>query len=51
MEYLGQSQWLWQVRKWQGKCKQQKVVGVEFRAGGGLHRLEKPGWSAVKMEK
>ena len=26
-----------------------KVVGVELRAGGGLHGPEKPGWSASEM--
>ena len=33
------------------KQRQSKVVGVELRAGGGLHRPEKPGWSAGDMEK
>ena len=28
------------------KKRQSKVVGVELRAGGGLHGPEKPGWSA-----
>ena len=33
------------------KKKQSKVVGVELRAGGGLHEPEKPGWSAGDMVK
>ena len=33
------------------KKKQSKVVGVELRAGGGLHGPEKPGWSAGDMVK
>ena len=33
------------------KQRQSKVVGVELRAGGGLHEPEKPGWSAADMEK
>ena len=33
------------------KKRQSKVVGVEFRAGGGLHRPEKLGWSASDMVK
>ena len=28
-----------------------KVVGVELRAGGGLHGPEKPEWSASEMTK
>ena len=31
------------------KKRQSKVVGVELRAGGGLHGPEKPGWSAGDM--
>ena len=31
------------------KLRQSKVVGVELRAGGGLHGPEKPGWSAADM--
>ena len=34
-----------------GKSKQPKVARVEFRTGGGLHRPEKPGWSAGGIEK
>ena len=34
-----------------GKVKQLKVARVELRAGGDLHRLEKPEWSAGSMEK
>ena len=33
------------------KKRQSKLVGVELRAGGGLHRPEKPGWSAGDMVK
>ena len=33
------------------KQRQSKVVGVELRAGGGLHGPEKPGWSAGDIEK
>ena len=33
------------------KVKQPKVARVELRAGGGLYRPEKPGWSASGMEK
>ena len=33
------------------KKRQSKVVGVELRAGGGLHGPEKPGWSAGDMVK
>ena len=33
------------------KQSQSKVVGVELRAGGGLHGPEKPGRSASDMEK
>ena len=33
------------------KQRQSKVVGVELRAGGGLHRPEKRGWSAGDIEK
>ena len=33
------------------KKKQSKVVGVELRAGGGLHAPGKPEWSANDMEK
>ena len=33
------------------KQRQSKVVGVELRAGGGLHGSEKPGWSAGDMAK
>ena len=33
------------------KQRQSKVVGVELRAGGGLHGPEKPGWSAGDMVK
>ena len=31
--------------------KENGVVGVELRSGGGLHGPEKPGWSAGDMEK
>ena len=33
------------------KQGQSKVVGVELRAGGGLHGPDKPGWSAGDMVK
>ena len=33
------------------KEKASKVVGVQLRAGGGLHGPEKPGWSAGDMVK
>ena len=33
------------------KKRQSKEVGVELRAGGGLHGAEKPGWSAGDMIK
>ena len=33
------------------KEKAIKEVGVELRAGGGLHGPEKPGWSAGDMVK
>ena len=33
------------------KKRQSKVVGVELRAGGGLDRPEKLGWSAGDMVK
>ena len=33
------------------KKRHQKVVGVELRAGGGLHGPEKPGGSAGDMVK
>ena len=33
------------------KEKAIKLVRVEPRAGGGLHRPEKPGWSASDMVK
>ena len=38
-------------RKSLAKVKQAKVARVELRAGGGLHRPEKPGWSAGGKEK
>ena len=40
---------LW--RKSLAKVKQLKVARVDLRAGGGLHGLEKPGWSAGGREK
>ena len=33
------------------KAKAIKSSGVKLRAGGGLHELEIPGWSAGDMEK
>ena len=33
------------------KKKRQAIVGVQLRAGGGLHGPEKPGWSAGDMVK
>ena len=33
------------------KQRQSKVVGVELRAGGGLHRPEKPEWGAGETDK
>ena len=33
------------------KQRQSKVVGLELRAGGGLHGSEKPRWSAGDMTK
>ena len=33
------------------KKRQSKVIKVELRAGGDLHRPEKPGWSAGDMVK
>ena len=39
--------WLCYVKERQGKCKQQKVVGVGLGAGG----IEKTGWSASDSEK
>ena len=39
------------LRKSLAKVKQPKVARVEFRAGGGPHRPEKPGWSAGGKEK
>ena len=50
-----------QNRSTRGKNKKSKKVGqskatkssqgIELRAGGGLYRPEKPGWSASGMEK
>ena len=31
------------------KKKKKPSVGVELRAGGDLHKFEKPGWSASDM--
>ena len=40
------------VKPWvKNEVKQPKVARVELRAGGGLYRPEKPGWSASGMEK
>ena len=42
------------VKTWRknlAKVKQAKVARVELRAGGGLHRPEKSGWSAGDKEK
>ena len=33
------------------KMRQSKVVGVELRAGGGLHGPDRPGWSPGDMVK
>ena len=43
--------WDKQATKRPGKSKQPEVAKIELRAGGGLHRPEKPSWSAGGIEK
>ena len=35
-----------ELKNWMPKHSKKPSVGVELRAGGDLHRSEKPGWSA-----
>ena len=52
MTMLGKGGWIKQLDAWTiKKSRQSKVVGVEPRASGDLHRSEKPGWSAGCIDK
>ena len=40
-----------ELKNWMPRHSKKPSVRVELRAGGDLHRSEKPGWSASDMDK